>query len=63
MGGGLASEMIKRLVEDNTSVIDVVRLEVNAANERARRFYTKNGFIGYPGDNSDSIIMERCVIA
>lgn len=55
--------MIKRLIEDNVGIVDVIRLEVNANNERARRFYTKNGFIGYPGDNSDYIIMERRVIA
>lgn len=61
MGAGVASKMIKRLIEDNTGIIDVIRLEVNAGNERARRFYKKNGFIGNPVDNSDSIIMERFV--
>lgn len=63
MGGGGATEMIKRLIEDNMGIIDVIRLEVNAGNERARRFYTKNGFLSHSEDNSDSTIMERCVIA
>lgn len=63
MGGGVASEMIKRLIEKNTGIIDIIRLEVNAGNERARHFYTKNGFICHYGDNSDTIIMERRVIA
>ena len=63
MREGMASEMIKRLIEDNTGVIDVIRLEVNISNERARRFYTKNGFLSHSEDNSDSTIMERCIIA
>ena len=61
-GGGVASKMIKRLIEDNMGVIDVIRLEVNTSNERAKRFYTKNGFICLQGVNRDSVTMERPVI-
>lgn len=59
MGGGVASKMIKRLIEDNKGIIDVIRLEVNAGNERAIHFYDKNGFVQKNVLEHGTIIMER----
>ena len=62
-GKGAASYLLNRLIEDNTGIVDIIRLEVNVYNERARHFYEKNDFICHSAGNSDSIIMERCIIA
>ena len=55
--------MIRRLMDDNAGIVVIIKLEVNVRNERAMRFYTKNGFICLPDNNSDSIIMEMRVVA
>ena len=62
MGEGVAAKMIKRLIEDNKGIIDIIRLEVNACNERAILFYKKNGFV-QKNTIDHEIIMERCITA
>ena len=61
MGGGVASEMLKRLIEDNKGIIDIIRLEVNICNERAIHFYEKNGFVQKNSFEHGTIIMERSI--
>lgn len=61
MREGMASEMIKRMIEDNKGEFDIIRLEVNEDNERAKRFYYKNGFMVKHSIEHGAILMERSI--
>ena len=61
MGEGVASEMIRRMVKDVVGIIDIIRLEVNPGNERAKAFYIKNGFQERIIREEGEIVMEKII--
>ena len=62
MGGGLATEMINKMVDAVRGTLGVIRLEVNKGNERALRFYLKNGFVEKGTKDNHTVILEKNVV-
>lgn len=62
MGGGLATEMINKMVDAVRGTLGVIRLEVNKGNERALHFYLKNGFVEKGTKDNHTVILEKKVV-
>lgn len=59
LGGGLATEMINKMIDAIRGTLGVIRLEVNKNNKRALRFYLKNGFVESAIKENGSLVMVR----
>ena len=59
MGGGLATEMINKMIDAIRGTVGVIRLEVKKDNKRALCFYMKNGFVESEIKENGSLVMVR----
>ncbi len=63
-GQGFAQELLERLIEEVSSDVTMVYLEVRKSNNRAQRFYRKSGFVEigkrkkYYRNGEDAILMQ-----